>query len=369
MKVKTVLTTGIFLLMPPMLFISYSQHRTEWQGMIEEVNGVVVIKNPKEPMYGGDVLDLKEELCIGKTDGKDNYSFYRVWYLAVDDEENIYAMDQGETQAKVFDKNGIFLRSIGSKGEGPGELIRPNKIFIKGDNQLVIEDFIRNLTFYSLDGKYIKTQSTAKVFPIEILVDSTGRIFAITNINEPDRSGKEVKLYDENLNYIKTIVSILKPKPDPQILKPFQPEINWAILQNNSIIISFEEDYELQVFNAQGELSKKIIKEYEPVKITEEDVKRRVRRVPEGRKLVVPKYFPAVRSITTNDKGRILVYTYEKAGEGKYYNDVFDSEGRYIAKVALKDRFQVWKKNKLYAIEEDEDGFQYVKRYKVTWKF
>ena len=232
------------------------------------VGEAAVIKNPKEPMYGGDVLDLKEELCIGKTDGKDDYSFYRVWYLAVDDEENIYAMDQGETQAKVFDKNGIFLRSIGSKGEGPGELIRPNKIFIKGDNQLVIEDFIRNLTFYSLDGKYIKKQSTAKVFPIEILVASTGRIFAITNINEPDRSGKEVKLYDENLNYIKTIVSILKPKPDPQILKTFQPEINWAIFQNNSIIISFEEDYELQVFNAQGELSKKIIKEHEPVKIS-----------------------------------------------------------------------------------------------------
>lgn len=211
MKVKTVLTTGIFLLMPPMLFISFSQHRTEWQGMIEEVNGVVVIKNPKEPMYGGDVLDLKEELCIGKTDGKDNYSFYRVWYLAV-------------------------------------------------------------------------------------------------------------------------------------------------------------KNYELQVFNAQGELSKKIIKEYEPVKITEEDVKRRVRRVPEDRKLVVPKYFPAVHSITTDDKGRIFVHTYEKAGEGKYYNDVFDSEGRYIAKVALKDLLQVWKKSKLYTIEEDEEGYQMVKRYKVTWK-
>lgn len=200
-------------------------------------------------------------------------------------------------------------------------------------------------------------------------MDSTGQIFAITNIKEPGRTGKEVKLFDENLNYLRTIVSIIKPKPDPQILIPFQPGINWAIFQNNSIIISFEEDCELQIFNVQGKLSKKITKEYEPVKITEEDVKRRVRRVPEGRKLMVPKYFPAVHSITTDDKGRIFVHTYEKAGAGRYYNDVFDAEGRYIAKVALKDHLQVWKKNRLYTIEEDEDGYQYVKRYKVTWKF
>lgn len=369
MKAKPVLKIVIFLLMPSMLLIISGQQKAEWKGTIEENDGVMIVRNPKEPMYGGDVLDLKEELCIGKTDGRDDYTFFRAWYLAVDDEENMYIMDQGETHIKVFDRNGTFLRSIGSRGEGPGELFNPNRIFITSGNQLVIEDFIRNLTFYTLDGKYIKAQSTVSVFPIEVLVGSTGQIFAITNIKEPDRTGKEVKLYDENLNHVKTIISIPKPKPDPRILMPFQPEINWAIFHNDSIIISFEKDYELQIFNAQGELSKKITKEYEPVKITEQDVKLRVRRVPEGRKLVVPKYFPAVHSITTDDKGRIFVHTYEKAGEGKYHNDVFDSEGSYVAKVALKDHLQVWKKDRVYTIEEDEDGHQYVKRYKVTWKF
>lgn len=369
MKVKTFLATGIFLLMPSMLLMFSGQKKAEWKGTIVENDGVMVVRNTKEPMYGDDVLDLEEDLCIGKTDGRNDYTFFRAWYVTVDDEENIYVMDQGETHAKVFDRNGTFLRSVGTKGEGPGELFNPNRIFITGGNQLVIEDFIRNLTFYTLDGKYIKTQSTVEVFPVEVLLAPEGQIFAITNIKGPDRTGKEVKLYDENLNHVKTIVSIPKPKPDPRILMPFQPEVNWAIFQDNSIIISFEKDYKLQIFNAHGELSRKIIKEHEPVKITEEDVKLRVRKVPEGRKLVVPEYFPAVHSITADEKGRIFVHTYEKAGGGKYYNDVFDSEGRYIAKVALKDRLQVWKKNRLYTIEEDEDGCQYVKRYKVTWKF
>ena len=30
---------------------------------------------------------------------------------------------------------------------------------------------------------------------------------------------------------------------------------------------------------------------------------------------------------------------------------------------------QVWKKQKLYTIEEDEEGYQVVKRYKVNWKY
>jgi len=61
---------------------------------------------------------------------------------------------------------------------------------------------------------------------------------------------------------------------------------------------------------------------------------------------------------------------YEKAADGKtYYYDVFDSEGKYIAKIPLKARPIVWKMDKLYTIEEDEEELQIVKRYRVSWKY
>jgi hypothetical protein len=94
------------------------------------------------------------------------------------------------------------------------------------------------------------------------------------------------------------------------------------------VIVSHKEEYELQIFNFKGELVKIIKKEFEPIKVTEEDVKLRVRRVPEGRKLVIPKYFPAIHSLITDDEGRVFAYTFEKDGNGKYFNDVFDQEGR-----------------------------------------
>jgi len=367
MRAKTILT--ILLISALTVSSSCSQQKTKWKGKIEYENGIEVIKNPKKPMYGKDVFSMNEDLSIGVTEGKKEYVFFRLWYLAVDNQENIYAMDQGETHVKVYDRNGNFLRTIGRKGEGPGELQNPDNIFIIKNNNLVIEDYIRNISYFSTTGKYIRSLSTTKIFPTGMLLNSQGYILTITNINEPNKWGKEISLYDENLNYLITIISIPKPKPNPQILKPFQPAINWASYKDENFILSYKEEYELQIFNIKGELVKKIIKEYEPIKVTEEDVKLRVGRVSEGRKLVVPKYFPAIYSLTTDDEGRIFSRTFEKAGNGKYFNDVFDQEGRYIAKISLKDCPKVWKKGKLYTIEEDEEGFQVIKRYRVTWNY
>jgi len=82
------------------------------------------------------------------------------------------------------------------------------------------------------------------------------------------------------------------------------------------------------------------------------------------------KYHNAFQFLNIDDAGRIFVQTYERATDGSgYYYDVFDSEGKYIAKTSLKTMPRVLKKkNKLYTIKEDEDGYQYIKRCKVTWK-
>ncbi len=37
------------------------------------------------------------------------------------------------------------------------------------------------------------------------------------------------------------------------------------------------------------------------------------------------------------------------------------------ARLGMDPIWQVWKKGKLYTIERDEEGYQYVKRYKVNW--
>jgi hypothetical protein len=70
------------------------------------------------------------------------------------------------------------------------------------------------------------------------------------------------------------------------------------------------------------------------------------------------------------------VHTWEKAADNrKYICDIFDAEGRFVSKIPLNpssDIFypasQIFKRGKLYSIEEDTGGYSVVKRYQVTWK-
>ncbi len=85
--------------------------------------------------------------------------------------------------------------------------------------------------------------------------------------------------------------------------------------------------------------------------------------------MLILKYKSAYQRFVVSDEGKIFVMTWERVADGDgFYYDIFDSEGKCIAKIPLKITPQVIKKNKLYTIEEDEEGYQYVKRYKVTWK-
>ena len=89
-KISRLVIVGMamgFILVP----ISYAQ-KAEWKGKIETENGVKVIKNPKEPLYGELKLELQEDLSIGREDDK-NYFFYVVKDIAVDSKSNIYVVD------------------------------------------------------------------------------------------------------------------------------------------------------------------------------------------------------------------------------------------------------------------------------------
>jgi hypothetical protein len=45
-----------------------------------------------------------------------------------------------------------------------------------------------------------------------------------------------------------------------------------------------------------------------------------------------------------------------------------DAKGRYMASQRLKMNPLIWKKGLMYAIQDDEEGFNIVERYLVKWK-
>jgi len=190
----------------------------------------------------------------------------------------------------------------------------------------------------------------------------------MTTRADPENPKFELIKFDSKLNIIGIIASC--PLLKPPMINPFLPVFYWRIDRSDNIIYGYPEKYEFKIFNPEGKVVKKILKEFDPVTITEEEKEQRKKIYPPGVKLVFSRYYPAYRIFTVDDQGRIFVQTYEKDQSGEeYYYDIFDNEGRYISKIALWMEPRIWNKNKLYTIEENENGIQVVKRYKVNWKY
>lgn len=352
------------------------KQKSEWEGTIKEVDGVTVVKNPKEPMYGEDVFSLEEELSIGESEGIEEYIFSNIRDLSVDDEERIYVLDTKESHIKVFNKEGEYVKTIGKKGQGPGEMQHPTSLQITPQNEIVVNDSTaRKIHFFTLDGNFLRGESQAKmIFFSNPKVDYEGNVIASYMIMEKEVT-YVLKKFSPQLKELSTIFSteILKYP----YLNPFFPQCHWEITKENNIIWGFSDKYELHIIDSEGMLKKKIIKEYDPVRITEEEKDNLIEEmfggyeeIPPEVKLSWNEHHNAFIYLNIDDKGRIFTRTYEKVPErDEYYYDVFDQEGRYIAKIPLKMRPMVWKKNKFYTIEEDEEGYQIVKRYKVVWKY
>jgi hypothetical protein len=170
-----------------------------------------------------------------------------------------------------------------------------------------------------------------------------------------------------------TIASI--PISRPPVFNPYFPLIFFEVTPEDNIVWGITTEYELRVVSPEGKIIRRIIKDYRPEKLTKEDQEKRSKEiwgdesVPSDVRVEWPASFPAFQDFIINDQGWLLVRTYEKTedAKGSHY-DIFDKEGRCVAGVLLAQRPRLWKKGKLYTIEEDEEGYRSVKRYAVKWE-
>ena len=68
--------TGFSISILLLLFgIHCSQQRTEWEGTIEEIDSVRIVKNPEFPLRPEMRVVFEEELTVGREEDDENYMF------------------------------------------------------------------------------------------------------------------------------------------------------------------------------------------------------------------------------------------------------------------------------------------------------
>jgi len=350
--------------------VSLGGQKTEWKGKIEVENGVKVVKNPKKPIYGEDIFIIEEELSFGDDEEDEDYMFSEVSHITVDNDGRIYVLDRRESHVKLFDQEGKHVRTIGRKGQGPGELNNPIFVYFPRNELLVTQR--ERLSFFSPEGEFLRTVLMKKESPSRARCNSHEKIVGtatVFDLENPYTYFNVLKTYDSEIEPIKELARI-KIQRKPGVLNPISPNIYMTVDDEDNIIFGYSKDYELQIFNPEGDLIKKIMREYDPVEVTEEEKEEATQGISSQIKVEFPKYHPPFLRFVHDEKGRLYVQSYEKGDRyNVYYHDVFDRDGRYIAKVQLRQFPVIFRNGKLYSLEEDEDGYQYIKRYKVTWKY
>jgi hypothetical protein len=363
--------TVVVLALAPVLAVAWGCKGTPaWKGSIETVDGVKVVRNPKTPMYPQGALELQEELTIGVAEGAEEFTFIRLRGIAVDERGDIFALDQRKPRVDVFSGDGSHIRSIGRRGQGPGEFQTPFFIALAPGGEIMVGGMDR-LSFFDRAGVFLRSQeNTVQPFAfIEFL--ENGDAVGTRMVMEEQDPRYEVVLCGHDIK--PKVVLASSPMPDPSgKFALFASVARWDISAGREIICAEgKEGYRLSVFDGEGRLARTIHKEYDPVPVSNLDIDRQMKRhgVQSRDEVTIPRFLPPIWWAYADEDGRIYVSTWQRDPDsGIALFNIFDPEGRYLCDYRIPGEPLVFKDGKLYAIVEDDEGIQYIKRYRMIWK-
>lgn len=349
-----------------------AQSQPKWEGSIIKEGDVTVVKNPHEPIFRTPILELEEDLSLGGPRAAGDYAFGRIRNFVVDEKGSIYVLDEKNTRVQAFDASGKYVRTIGRKGQGPGDLDIPLSLSLdRTSDELMVLQGIRRLSFFRTDGSFIRQLNVND--SIRAQLDSRGQIYLL----EQSRSKEGTWSFDvRKLSMFGTDLGVVASVPGQGYtgqINPFFPYNYFQIDRSDNLIYGDSRSYEILFFEpSEGKLFKKISRLYSAIPVTEEDRKRELKNTPPEVQsyinIVFPRYHPIFSGFFLSDVGHLFVRTEERTKDGLDIYDVFDAQGHYASRMPLKPRGITILNDRYYALEEDEDGFQYVKRYKVIWK-
>jgi len=126
---------------------------------IETIDGVRTIHNEKGGQWGSNpAVRLELVRTIGGLDADEHQSFYEPNDILLDSAGNIYVLDSGNARIQKFDRDGRFIKTIGRRGQGPGEFRGAYYMDLDRDKNLIVADYgARRIEIISPEGLPLKT--------------------------------------------------------------------------------------------------------------------------------------------------------------------------------------------------------------------
>ncbi|MFC2158462.1 6-bladed beta-propeller [Acidobacteriota bacterium] len=355
-------------------------------------------------LYESGRMQFVQELEITDDSLPGELFFQNPFSLANHASGTVFIGDWGIDHLKVFSKEGEFQKTIGRKGQGPGEFFNVSNIEVSSERILVWEAGNKRISFLNLMGEYIKSIKfgSGMEFPMKIRALPDGKIVIGVEKQIEDTEGYlqqyRLDLYSKDLEYLNTLfekkqvraIRIRNPV-NAHIPQPFNPQVYWDVTPDGKIVVGFSGDYRIEIYDPTRGRQRIFEHNYVPVKVTSEDRTGHfskmtvleningVRTVKQGAPDYIvnntkfPKVKSAFRGIIVDCEGNIWVFPHHKdRKDEKNQIDVFLPDGTFINRVRVDDGIEnlYYKMSRMidhsfWLIERNEETFQVVK-YRIS---
>jgi hypothetical protein len=324
------------------------------------------------------LLEEKINIDLGSRE-YERFGFKQPAFAEADSEGNIYVVEEyGPVDYFInkFDQNGKYITRFARFGQGPGEIEVIYTIRIDSHDRILISDMGKSkVVEYDKNGTLVHETPIPSEFrgvtPLE-----NGKCVGLRRA----ANVYELVVLDSNL-MMKTLDSYgLSESAQSRRTAAIVPLFYWRVTSERIYVGNEQRGYEILVFDLDGNLLKKIRKEFSPVKYYDDFKAQTKRMIEHDPHYVMLEKMPPFNSFMIDDSNRLYVMTYEKGGgNDEYLHDVYDSDGVLIGRTSMKlhgvlgrglnHRWAVAKNGCYYCLKYDEEsGYPRLIVYQLIWK-
>jgi hypothetical protein len=347
---------------------------------ISVVDGVTTVMNPDYPRDGRVTYDMIEEISIGTNEGDERYLLSSPMGVKTAENGDIYILDWADVNIRVYDKDGRFLRTVGRKGQGPGDFNIPCYFCLLPDGTLCILDSAnQKLSVLDGQGRFLRG------FPLagycrEVEADPGNELVFLEEKFPPRNVFGKSGLIQMTNRFFRadpdkgTLSELFEFKGEQMFVIPKEGGSNgwfdscWSVRKKGGISIGYNETYEIWDFSPSGKPRFKYGRAFVPIKWKP---KMRDPKNPDfaffsERDKYGPKNEPVFSSFLIDDNDNLWVeLTPMNSKEARIY-DVFTPEGVYSRQVKTEHPISLFKNGRAYSIIYSRDGgYPSVKRFRL----
>ena len=343
----------------------------------ELIDGVKTVLNPGVPKEGVVRFALLDDLTIGGEGGGGESALNRPQDLKVDAEGNIYVLDWGDVNIKVFSPEGRLVRTIGKKGQGPGEFDIPAFFVLSSDGRIFLLSGRQNqISVLSGTGTYL---SSFRVdgFCKAVAVDGQNRIYYSRLLTPEPGGGEDFQLIQNKMALLRSdehgresirlgeYLDLIQLRKVQKIGNSMSTvgltsresyTTSWLVGPDDRVYLGYNKNYLLDVYDRDWKLLYRFGREFTPL-----------RHPAYGPDTANPEFYPAFSDWRKffDEAGNLWLEQYVAEGVKDHIFDVFTPEGIYLKQVRVPQALYVVRGDKAYSIIRTEDEFLVVKRFRM----